>query len=276
MTPQNSTEAVSGNQTSEIVPNFRSVTSCTGSTVAFRCSELHGLPSNAKERLLELGVTDVVDLRTSAESHQLPDNLPTQIVLHVADVLSDDPNGGATKVATLAAGNANGAGAPMFSPSDVANLMESLGGGKSRSMMLQTYGELVMLPSALTAYHALLNLTLQSGRTVAFHCTAGKDRTGWGAAVLETLAGQDLDRVLVNYLDSNAAWKSAYEPVLDAFSAAGGEREALGDLLWVSPDYLIHAQETMVENFGSIEDYVLKGLNFSQSHLDSLKSRLEG
>src|SRR5690606_41310918 len=51
----------------------------------------------------------------------------------------------------------------------------------------QTYRNLVRLDSAREAYGRLFGELARIEEPVLFHCTAGKDRTGWAAAALLTL-----------------------------------------------------------------------------------------
>jgi len=44
---------------------------------------------------------------------------------------------------------------------------------------------------------------MEEARPVSFQCTAGKDRTGWGAAVLLLLLGVPYETVEADYLESN-------------------------------------------------------------------------
>jgi protein tyrosine/serine phosphatase len=58
-----------------------------------------------------------------------------------------------------------------------------LGGGKAETMFEKGYREIVSLPSALDAYHRFFSdLAEEQHRPALFHCTTGKDRTGWAAA----------------------------------------------------------------------------------------------
>ena len=58
-----------------------------------------------------------------------------------------------------------------------------------------------------------------------FHCTTGKDRTGWSAAALLTLLGVPKDQVYEDYLRSNDNILPAYKHAIDPFVEAGGDPE---------------------------------------------------
>ena len=71
---------------------------------------------------------------------------------------------------------------------------EHLGGGRAQALFADTYRSLVSSGSARAAYRTLLTeLAADDAGPLLFHCTAGKDRTGWGATVILSLLGADED-----------------------------------------------------------------------------------
>ncbi len=67
---------------------------------------------------------------------------------------------------------------------------EVLGGGKAEALFIEVYKEFIRLPSANTSYRQLfVELSDSAAMPALFHCTTGKDRTGWAAAALLTLLG---------------------------------------------------------------------------------------
>lgn len=78
-----------------------------------------------------------------------------------------------------------------------------------------------------------------------FHCTTGKDRTGWAAAALLTLLGVPRHQVYADYLRSNDYIIPAYQKHIDAFVAAGGEKSIALAILGVRTEYLDAAFDEM-------------------------------
>lgn len=141
--------------------------------------------------------------------------------------------------------------------------------------MTATYRDLVTLPSALTAYHGLLTgllLSVEKGSAPAlFHCTAGKDRTGWAAAAFLLMLGADEGTVFEDYLQTNADLLPAWEPMLARAEAAGLERDQLLAAMGARPEYLRAAIEQVNESFGSITGYATTGLGLTEADLDRLR-----
>ena len=89
-----------------------------------------------------------------------------------------------------------------------------------------SYREFVSLRSARHKYRKLfLSLADQEMLPALFHCTTGKDRTGWAAAALLTLLGVPKDVVVEDYLRSNDYILPMYQGVIDGAVANGIEKE---------------------------------------------------
>ncbi|MFZ0135258.1 MAG: tyrosine-protein phosphatase [Desulfobacterales bacterium] len=66
----------------------------------------------------------------------------------------------------------------------------ALGGGRIEALFMEGYREFIFLPSAKQSYRTLfLSLADKQMAPGVFHCTTGKDRTGWAAAALLMLLG---------------------------------------------------------------------------------------
>jgi protein-tyrosine phosphatase len=123
------------------------------------------------------------------------------------------------------------------------------------------FDEFVSLTSAKQSYRTLfLSLADQQKLPAVFHCTTGKDRTGWAAAVLLTLLGVPKETVMVDFLRSNDNTLSQYKPVIDRFVAAGGERDIPVAIFGVKAKYLEASFDEMQKRYGKIENYFTNAL----------------
>ena len=255
------------------LPNFRDaggLATASGRLMrrgfVYRASQLYHLSPETGQALMALGVTNVFDLRTAGEVDHRPDALPAGITLTVDDVLADRPHSGATGVASLINEHADRA--------SVADINASVGGGRAKSLMIETYQHLVTLPSAHRGYRALLTGIADSPGAAVIHCTAGKDRSGWAVAVLQLVAGVDMPDVVTDYLLSNEPMRRAYGSMLESFAAEGGDAESLAHMMLVEPDYLDAALALMTDQFGDLEGYLVAGLGLETSDIDRLRARL--
>ena len=107
-----------------------------------------------------------------------------------------------------------------------------------------------------------------------YHCTTGKDRTGWATAVLFRLLGVPEDQILEEYLLTNTELLPMVQPWMDQFAAGGGDPQLLMPILGVQESYLEAAFAQMEESYGSVEDYLTNGLGLSPEVIDALRERL--
>ena len=136
---------------------------------------------------------------------------------------------------------------------------------------MDAYRQFVTLPSAKTAFCQLfIQLGEANQLPGLFHCTTGKDRSGWAAAALLILLGVPEEIVFEDYLRSNEYILPAYKQAIDAFVAQGGDPSIPQDLLGVKTEYLQSSFDEVKTRYGSIEGYFEKGLGIDdagQQHL---------
>ena len=157
--------------------------------MVYRSAKLSELTDADLQRLVELGITLDVDLRNVVERYEEPDRVPAGARYQVADVVSLEhglrfhDNAAVTLVKALAAG--------LLSGSD--NLGQSIG-----------YPFMVDFVGADHAFGDLMRAIADNGSgATVFHCTAGKDRTGWGTAILLSLLGVPRATIEADFLLSN-------------------------------------------------------------------------
>jgi protein-tyrosine phosphatase len=149
-----------------------------------------------------------------------------------------------------------------------------LGGASLTALMTDSYAQMITLPSARASYRRLFRGLLGAEATPAlFHCTTGKDRTGWAAASLLSVLGVPRAAVYEEYLLTNTQLVPALEPVLVAFEHAGGERAVLLAVLGVDRSYLERAFAEVDATYGGIEGYFADGLGLGRDEQRELRAR---
>jgi protein-tyrosine phosphatase len=225
----------------------------------YRSTELDKVAGADMAAFAGLGIRSVYDLRTEAERTAQPDRLPPGTEYVVVDVLKD---------------SVNAAPAQLFKVlSDPKAAEEMLGGGKGLALFESGYREIFSLPSARAAYHRLFSdLTQEEHRPALFHCTTGKDRTGWAAASLLMLLGVSDDLVMKEYLLTNTQLLPAEKPVIDRFQAQGGDPDVIRPVVGVAAQYLEAALDEMRKEFGTIEGYFTEGLKIDEGAQKALRA----
>lgn len=222
-----------------------------GSTVVrglvYRSNQLAPISEDDMKEIAGLGLKNEYDLRTEAERTSFPDQLPPGVNNVWLDVLKDDIGAGP---ATIFASLQN---------PEKAN--KSWGGGKMAAAFEKTYRECITLPSAKAAYRELfLSLSDQNKLPALFHCTTGKDRTGWAAAALLTLLEVPEETVMEDYLRSNDYILPLYQKAIDDFVALGVEPSIPEAMFALREAYLEAAFDEMEKQYGSIGNYFSEGL----------------
>ncbi len=174
----------------------------------YRSVELNHLQGADLKQFAKLGIRTVFDLRTEAERAAEPDVVPEGIEQVVCDVMADSQSAAPAQLLTVLA--------------DPALAESMFGEGKAVGLFERGYREIISLPSAIAAYHEFFSKIAQDAhRPALFHCTTGKDRTGWAAAATLLLLGASEHDVFDDYELSNRDLLPALKPIFEHFTAAG-------------------------------------------------------
>jgi protein-tyrosine phosphatase len=226
--------------------------------VLFRSGQLdrgHGASA-----LSGLDLSVVFDLRGADEVAVAPDVVPSGVEVVHLDVLAGSRERIATHLADL-----------LTQP---ALVEESLRSGAVEEHYRASYRNMVLLDSARAAYSELFGRLAGLERPALFHCTAGKDRTGWAAAALLSLLGVDDDTVTQDYLRSSQPVLDSFRPVFEQFAAVGGDPEVLVPVFAVTEEYLQAARDAVAEHYGDVEGWFRDGLGLPADVPDLLRARL--
>lgn len=99
-------------------------------------------------------------------------------------------------------------------------------------------------------YRTLFAHILAAEGPVVFHCSAGKDRTGFGAALILSALGVPRETVVEDYLLTNRHWK------MDAVSRHGLPETAHAVLGSVEESFLVAAFDAIESDHGGMDDFL--------------------
>ncbi|WP_155976869.1 tyrosine-protein phosphatase [Nocardia sp. 348MFTsu5.1] len=241
--------------------NFRDVSDLktyegryVGAGLLFRSSELSGLEDAGAQKLSELGVTDVFDLRDPTEVERSgSDRVPGDVTVHSFPFGLSQGGGKAPHEMT-------------------AEEYEAHRG----HYMLDVYERMPALPGAMSAVRSAIEVLTDPDRRLLTHCAAGKDRTGWVTAVVLDALGVRRDEIVADYLASNNDVEALRTHLMKVYGAAatdGKPFEISTDLLGVREEYLDVSYRAMTDGFGSIADY-LTACQVGEAQLEVLRDRL--
>lgn len=207
--------------------NFRQLS--LGRPALFRSDHLGALDAQDADHIRSLGIRRVVDLRGIAERSCAPCTLE-DVTVHSLPI---EPTIVQKLTDLIAAGH-------KLSAADVVALMQ------------ETYRGFVR--GNTHRFAELFGLLLESNQPTVFHCTAGKDRTGFAAALVLRSLGVSEEDVMRDYLLTNQLLKPPEA------SRRGLAPEAVSVLWRVQPEFLNAAFEAVDADYGGLDDYFREGL----------------
>ena len=222
----------------------------------FRSDGIHRCGDDDLERLTQLGLTRVIDLRTDRErtNDGCFDPEHPSIDYHHVPVLDE-----AAGVAGLEARRAE------IAKAEAEGIPPLLA---TYRRVLATRGERLV---------EAIELIASAPGPVAFHCTAGKDRTGLVAALVLSSVGVPDDVVVEDYARSRAAMTRLVEwyranRAGDTTGANLTSRRSRS-LLGAEPEWMRTVLDELREQHGSVPRY-LQSVGATRSLLDRLAERL--
>ncbi|MDP3626402.1 MAG: tyrosine-protein phosphatase [Hydrogenophaga sp.] len=232
------------------VSNFRDLGGHTGldgrrvrTGLVFRSDHLAGLTPDDHRTLQALQLTHSLDFRGISERAALPSVVPGAAAVSLAI----EPTVVVRVQALLARGQV---------PTEAETV----------ELMCQTYRAFTR--EAAPTYARFLRHLLEQPTPVVFHCTAGKDRTGFAAALLLGALGVERDAVMADYLLTNQLYRRS--PLVEAHGPAH-----VMDVLWqVQPAFLQAAFDAIDTDVGGLSNYLEGSMGLGPHELERLRERL--
>jgi protein-tyrosine phosphatase len=214
----------------------------------FRSTHLSHIDEYQQQQLLDLGITDVIDLQSTKEIQEMgqSDQLPSGINYHhiEVDAMLEEK---ATEDIMLASDDD---ALPEINAPEHVDLSKTFKFNNStldkseflyysyRSMR-ELYAEFVQSRQMRLAFGDALKCvskSAKSGGGVLIHCRSGKDRTGWLVALLNFICGTSPDLIMLEYLLSAANAKTAADILEDRYQS--GDWQMFVPFATVYPQYI--------------------------------------
>ncbi len=215
--------------------------------LVYRSTALANLDGADAEAVAALGIRTVYDLRTAGERTSAPDRLPPGATHVLADVIGNKAEGSPVHMLEVLA------------QPDIAE--QELGGDRGRAIWIGQYRDFVRLDAARAAYGSLFRgVASEAQRPILFHCSTGKDRTGWAAAALLLLLDVAYADVLDDYLASARHVAPMLQAFADEYAARGGNPDLIRSVFATVAAYLDASLDEVRRTYGDIEGYFADGL----------------
>ncbi|MGE0348571.1 tyrosine-protein phosphatase [Hydrogenophaga sp.] len=209
----------------------------------YRSDHLAGLTSEDLRLLKGMGLTHRIDFRGVAECAALPANVAGISTLP----LPIEPTVVHRVEALLAQGTV---------PTEAETV----------ALMCQTYQGFAR--EGAPVYARFFRHLLEHSTPLVFHCTAGKDRTGFAAALLLGALGVAHDDIVQDYLLTNCLYRRS--PLVHTRGP-----DHVMDVLWgVQPAFLEAAFTTIEREFGGLARYLAGPIGLAPTDLERLRASL--
>ncbi|MEV6208711.1 tyrosine-protein phosphatase [Kitasatospora sp. NPDC051914] len=256
---------------------------------ALRADALNRLTEDDLQALADHGLRQIVDLRSLDEVREAgPDRVPG---LPTAEISAAELSATPVTVERTAADGITLHHLPVFARDfdiyvalrnaladrDADKQRALLGHGKAEAMMVGLYRWFVTDAVARDRFATVIRLLAEpDGTPLLFHCSAGKDRTGWTAALVLTALGVDRDTVYEDYLLTNERTAAIVEHVVDSFGTRGlmEEPALLLPVFRADRGYLDAAFEEVAAGWPTFQDFWRDGLGLDGAVLDGLRANL--
>ncbi len=229
----------------------------------FRSGVMDGLTDNDYDYLASLGIRTVCDLRAADERRAEPTDWRAGDIRYMTfpDPTSDED---ASPLSVLKD--------PDVTPERVAAAMAK--------------GYVGIAYDQAPAYRAMFDRLAGGEIPLAFNCSAGKDRTGIGAALLLTVLGVPRETVIADYALSDDVVDYMNEFMGEDARAAALERgspyaflfqmppQMVEPLMRSDPLYIESALDALATRYGSVMTYIRQELNVTDDEIQAIRAAL--
>ena len=221
----------------------------------YRSDHLHKLTNADLRHLTALDLDRIVDFRAEYEKKDEPDRLPANTGIRLVELPVLDST------------------TEIWQGSHEQFVKDNLGSIDPAQFLVKTNIELAIrfTPQMRQFIQELLSAR---GRPVLFHCAAGKDRTGFAAALILRILGVSPETVMEDYLLSNRYYLAAYSWYFVVLLLMKGKSVAdfVEGFLEVRSAFLSAAFDAIDHEHGSFEKYVRNALGLTGQDIELLKS----
>ena len=222
----------------------------------YRSDQLGNFTVADQQYFSDLGIKTVIDLRRQSERDEIMDNI-------------EDASVNQIWLPVVAEG------------ADVTNLRREVEAGtidaeQARQYLISANRHFVGIHSPV--YERFMDILLdEQAYPIVFHCSAGKDRAGFAAALALWALGADDQTVMHDYLATNHCTADYVDGLVDGLGDRWNVKatpEAVRTLMQVQEEFLQAAIDAADAQYGGIQQFIDRGLRFDDSKRQRLTELL--
>lgn len=228
-----------------------------------RSGRLFALPKRTVQKLEDIGLTTVIDLRIAAECNDHPDTIMPNIK-YIQQPLIPTPEGASAYVS------------PMRLTMKYESVRLKREFESADEYMKQFYRSVLFMPKCKDAIARFLRLVVEEEGCVLWHCASGKDRTGILSMLILTLLGVDESTVLEDYMYSQRCWRHRYrlnKLALLLLPVSLKFKRILFGFMRTKPEYLMSVMDELKLRYGGIVEYCKTELGVTDADIQILKDK---
>lgn len=224
-----------------------------------RTGNLADLSPFDKQFLTDYGAKYDVDFRSKEEVDNQPDRVPDGVEYIYDPVFSEDLTNSSKSITDLDT-----------QAHDDADF--------GFNHMHYAYEDMIESEPAQKAYRKFFDVLLENtvdGESVIFHCTAGKDRTGFGALLALSALGVPLNTIKKDYLLTNITTKDFVDSMVEHARQNGKNEnvlQSIRDIQSVRSEYLDHSVKVLNDEYGGINNYLRDVMKLSSADIMKLRN----
>ncbi|MBR6088506.1 MAG: tyrosine-protein phosphatase [Anaerolineaceae bacterium] len=148
----------------------------------------------------------------------------------------------------------------------------------ARNYMCESYVGFVTNQYSVSQYERFIRLLLEDHQKgVLWHCTAGKDRAGFGTIIVQEILGVSRDDILNDYLMTNICLKPETMSLREMFrnQEEYDSEIAITGLSYIfeaKTDYLNTAYDMVRKHYGTFENYIRDALHITPDEQEKLRA----
>ena len=141
----------------------------------------------------------------------------------------------------------------------------------------QMYPNLTNDPECRKQFKQFFRLILDTANgAILYHCTQGKDRTGFASALILAALGAGRDTIVADFDATNRVYEEDVRPCCQNVRLMGGKENEIATVksfLGANTDNFIKALESIDREFGSIEAYLKGPIGLTDQDILTLRER---
>ena len=216
----------------------------------YRSDNLHSLTDEDLKYMERLNLKSVVDFRSDEERNEEPDRLTPDMTPILLPIKFEPEGVTETLVRDLT-----------FGDLDSSNLLRDF--------------NVILVKEFTEEYKEFFRYIVDNGgEPFVLHCTAGKDRAGFGSAMILTVLGVPREKIIEDYLLTNTyvsdhVDRKLLETELKTFFRADSDN--LRKINLVEERYIQAAFDTIDSHWGGMDQYISEGLNLTEEDINKIK-----